>query len=62
MSDVSNGRTGRVMDRVGGCYQLRPLNGGVEWDAAPSNLRPAPLSDALSEAVAEANTRSRKGN
>ncbi|MFJ6569960.1 hypothetical protein ACIQNU_21315 [Streptomyces sp. NPDC091292] len=61
VSDASNGRTGRVMDRVGGCYQLRPLNGGVEWDAQPANLRPVALSDALREGVAEVNARSKKG-
>lgn len=48
-------RVGRVMGHVGPYYQLRPLNGGKEWEADPSALEPATLSDALLTSVAEFN-------
>ncbi|MFI6289385.1 hypothetical protein ACIBCM_32350 [Streptomyces sp. NPDC051018] len=59
--DAATRKVGRVMDRMGSRVQLRPLNGGREWDALPSDLRPAAQSDAMSEAVAEANALSRRG-
>lgn len=61
VKDKATGRVGRVMGHVGGRVQLRPLNGGKEWDAMPANLSPAMQSDALSGRVAEENTRSRQG-
>ncbi|MGR8011272.1 hypothetical protein [Streptomyces hypolithicus] len=59
--DARTGRVGRVMEYVGPCYQLRPLNGGKEWEADSEHLIPAMQSDALSTAVAEANARARWG-
>ncbi|MFI9581946.1 hypothetical protein ACIHCQ_08890 [Streptomyces sp. NPDC052236] len=59
--DASTGRVGRVMGHEGPRYQLRPLNGGKEWEAEPEHLVPVPLSDALRPAVAEANSRTRWG-
>ncbi|MGW1977453.1 hypothetical protein [Streptomyces sp. NPDC001889] len=59
--DAAGKRIGRVMGRVGGRIQLRPLNGGREWDALPEDLTPAVQSDAMSAAVAEANAQSRWG-
>ncbi|MCM2390085.1 hypothetical protein [Streptomyces albipurpureus] len=60
--DTSNkNRIGRVMGHEGPYYQLRPLNGGVEWDALPEHLVPAEQSDAMSAAVAEVNAHSRWG-
>ncbi|GAA2222672.1 hypothetical protein GCM10010232_03880 [Streptomyces amakusaensis] len=53
--DTASRRVGRVMGLVGGRVQLRPLNGGCEWDAMPGDLSPAIQSDAMSAAVAEAN-------
>lgn len=58
----AKGRVGRVMGDVGGRYQLRPLNGGLEWDAKGDGLAPAIQSDALSEAVADVNSRSQQGS
>ncbi|GGZ45533.1 hypothetical protein GCM10010387_45050 [Streptomyces inusitatus] len=55
MRDAASRRVGRVMGLVGGRVQLRPLNGGCEWDAVPGDLSPAIQSDAMSAAVAEAN-------
>ncbi|MFG2140289.1 hypothetical protein [Streptomyces sp. NPDC048650] len=59
--DTRTGRVGRVMGHVGPRYQLRPLNGGKEWEADPDHLSPAAQSDALSAAVGEANARTRWG-
>ncbi|MFF4735886.1 hypothetical protein ACFY2W_08335 [Streptomyces sp. NPDC001262] len=36
--DTGSNRTGKVMDKVGPRYQLRPLSGGREWEADPDNL------------------------
>ncbi|MFE5855792.1 hypothetical protein ACFQ61_21615 [Streptomyces sp. NPDC056500] len=57
--DVQTRRVGRVMDREGGYIQLRPLNGGVEWDALPEHVVPAEQSDAMSAEVARVNAQSR---
>ncbi|MFF0446956.1 hypothetical protein ACFYT4_11155 [Streptomyces sp. NPDC004609] len=59
--DAATRKVGRVMDRMGLRVQLRPLNGGREWDALPEDLSPAAQSDAMSAAVAEANAQSRQG-
>lgn len=56
--DARTGRVGRVMGHVGPYVQLRPLNGGTEWDARPEDLTPAQQSDALSPDVAAVNARS----
>lgn len=58
----AKGRVGRVMGVVGGRFQLRPLNGGLEWDTKADELTPAIQSDALSGAVSEVNSRSRWGS
>ncbi|MCM2389155.1 hypothetical protein [Streptomyces albipurpureus] len=55
------GRVGRVMGRVGPHYQLRPLNGGVEWEAPAEDLAPAEQSDAMRADVIKANADSRTG-
>ncbi|MFJ8231692.1 hypothetical protein ACIQ9E_17305 [Streptomyces sp. NPDC094448] len=56
--DTATRRIGRVMDRVGGLYQLRPLKGGLEWDAHGGTLHPVTASDLLSAEVAVVNARS----
>ncbi|MFD3511649.1 hypothetical protein [Streptomyces sp. NPDC058657] len=53
-------RVGRVMGHVGPYIQLRPLAGGREWDADPSQLRTLNQSELLSALVAVANARSRQ--
>lgn len=57
--DVGTKKVGRVMGLVGPYVQLRPVGGGLEWDAHPENLRPATTAEALSAGVALANARSR---
>lgn len=57
--DTNSGRIGEVMGFVGPYVQLRPLGGGIEWDACPDRLEPVAPSDALRPSVARANARSR---
>jgi len=47
------------MGFVGPYVQLRPVGGGVEWDAAPDRLRSVSLAEALSAGLAVTNARSR---
>lgn len=59
VEDTSSRRVGKVMDFVGPLVQLRPIGGGLEWDADPGKLRPLAPYEALSAGVAVANARSR---
>ncbi|MFE9253999.1 hypothetical protein [Streptomyces sp. NPDC006879] len=59
--DLGTGKIGFVMGEVGGKVQLRPLNGGKEWDAEPSTVRPAPAREELSARLAATNNQSRWG-
>ncbi|GHJ19489.1 hypothetical protein TPA0909_11030 [Streptomyces albus] len=58
VKDARTGRVGVVMDRLGSLYQVRPLNGGREWDVHPRHMVTAIQSDALSSRLAELNHRS----
>ncbi|WP_405831959.1 hypothetical protein [Streptomyces sp. NBC_01176] len=58
--DTARDRVGRVMGHEGPYLQVRPLGGGVEWDAEPGHLRPLSQDELLSALVAEANARSRR--
>lgn len=58
--DTKTDRVGRVMGYEGKYVQLRPLEGGREWDVHPDCLEPVPLSSALSGSVARLNDRSRR--
>ncbi|MEW2498221.1 hypothetical protein AB0942_32495 [Streptomyces nodosus] len=51
-------RVGEIVDHVGPHWQLKPVGGGREWDAA-GPLRPATQAERLSSDVALANARSR---
>ncbi|MFE3094360.1 hypothetical protein ACFXG1_11085 [Streptomyces sp. NPDC059248] len=59
--DVVRKKVGRVMDRTYGRYWLRPIGGGIEWDAPAADLRPVTTAELLADAVAEVNERSSKG-
>jgi hypothetical protein len=59
VEDTGAQRIGRVMGFEGPYVQLRPVDGGREWDARSDRLRPATLAEALSAGVAAANARSR---
>ncbi|MER6913732.1 hypothetical protein ABT354_18850 [Streptomyces sp. NPDC000594] len=53
-------RVGTVMGHVGPYVQLRPPEGGLEWDACPEDIQPASASDRLRERVAERNANSER--
>ncbi|MCF0077720.1 hypothetical protein LZ269_09895 [Streptomyces lomondensis] len=59
VEDTGGKKVGKVMGFIGLYVQLRPVGGGVEWDAKPEKLRPVTVADALSAGVAVANARSR---
>nr|WP_250306275.1 hypothetical protein [Streptomyces sp. A 4/2] len=59
--DGATGRVGEVRGHGGPYVQLRPVNGGKEWDAKPEQVEPVGMSELLSARVAEANARSRNG-
>ncbi|MFB8773327.1 hypothetical protein [Streptomyces broussonetiae] len=59
--DLVRDRVGVVMGREGPYLQLRPLGGGVEWDADPARTEPLTATEVLQARVAEANARSRRG-
>jgi hypothetical protein len=48
------------MDHERSCLQLRPLGGGIEWDADPARVEPMSSAELLKARVAEANARSRR--
>jgi hypothetical protein len=56
--DEATSRVGRVVDRIGPYWQLKPPAGGREWDAH-GPLRPVTRTEQLSCAVALVNARSR---
>lgn len=60
--DTRTDKIGRVMGYEGPYVQLRPLDGGKEWDVPPEHVDPVPLSTALSGAIADLNGRSQRTN
>jgi len=59
--DVSRDRIGEFRGEWAGMWALRPLRGGVEWDAKPGDVRPVTAEQALRAKVEVANRRSRRG-
>jgi len=57
--DTGTDKVGEVMGFVGPYVQVRPVGGGVEWDARPELLRPVSEPEALSARVAVAKARPR---
>ncbi|HEY8978533.1 MAG TPA: hypothetical protein VIU15_02990 [Streptomyces sp.] len=57
--DVSRDRIGEFRGEWAGLWALRPLRGGVEWDAKPGDVRPVTAEQALRAKVEAANRRSR---
>ncbi|MEU5977915.1 hypothetical protein [Streptomyces sp. NPDC047315] len=57
--DVVMKRVGVVMAKYPTRYYLRPPRGGYEWEAPPSELRPATTADLISPALTEINANSR---
>ncbi|MCZ7416026.1 hypothetical protein [Streptomyces sp. WMMC897] len=58
--DTGSDRVGVVMAYEGPYVQLRPLLGGLEWDAEPDALVPLDSGERLRAHVAELNARSRR--
>ncbi|MFF7726054.1 hypothetical protein [Streptomyces sp. NPDC008001] len=59
--DTRTNRLGQVVDLRTGRVQLRPPEGGVEWDCPPEHTRPASEAEALRARVARLNAVSRWG-
>ncbi|MFE2426354.1 hypothetical protein ACFXJ5_06290 [Streptomyces sp. NPDC059373] len=59
--DTARGEVGEVRGHVGPYVQMRPQDGGLEWDARPENIRPLSAAETLSAKVAQANRRSGGG-
>ncbi|WP_262505546.1 hypothetical protein [Streptomyces sp. TRM68367] len=59
--DTASGRIGVVMGEVGARVQIRPLCGGVEWDAMPDNVVAPTAREELSARLAIKNGNSRDG-
>ncbi|MFH8788889.1 hypothetical protein [Streptomyces roseoverticillatus] len=54
--DASKGKVGQVMGHEGPCFQLRPLQGGREWEARPEDVRLATDAERLSAKAQAANS------
>ncbi|MEU2555359.1 hypothetical protein ABZ589_27385 [Streptomyces sp. NPDC013313] len=59
--DTASGRIGVLMDEVGARVQIRPVSGGVEWDAMPDNVVAPTAREVLSARLAIKNGNSRDG-
>ncbi|WP_078509029.1 hypothetical protein [Streptomyces zinciresistens] len=57
--DTSRNRVGEFRGVAGPYWSLRPIGGGVEWEASPEHVRPADPAERLSAETARANARSR---
>ncbi|NBM20790.1 hypothetical protein GUY61_35790 [Streptomyces sp. GC420] len=53
--DARSGDVGRVMGHVGGRLQLRPPNGGREWDCPLEAVAPLPPTEVLRARVRRLN-------
>ncbi|MQS07861.1 hypothetical protein FNX48_011950 [Streptomyces sp. IF17] len=58
--DTKQNRVGVIMGRTGSYVQLRPEEGGLEWDVKPEDLRLLTAAERLWPKVREANSRSTK--
>jgi hypothetical protein len=59
--DTASGRIGVVMGEVGARVQIRPVGGGIEWDAMPDNVVAPTAREELSARLAIRNGNSRDG-
>ncbi|MFC7817809.1 hypothetical protein ACFUTR_24580 [Streptomyces sp. NPDC057367] len=59
--DTASGRIGVVMGEVGARVQIRPMGGGIEWDAMPDNVVAPTAREELSARHAIRNGNSRGG-
>ena len=59
--DTATGRIGIVMGTIGGRVQMRPVRGGIEWDAMPDKVAALKAREELSARLAVRNGNSRVG-
>lgn len=59
--DTASGRIGVVMGEVGARVQIRPIGGGVEWDARPDDVVALTAREELSARLSIRNGNSRDG-
>ena len=59
--DTGTGRTGIVMGEIGGRVQMRPVSGGIEWDAMPDKVVALGAREELSARLSVRNGNSRVG-
>ncbi|MEV0000041.1 hypothetical protein [Streptomyces sp. NPDC050848] len=59
--DMASGRIGVVMGEVGGRVQLRPMRGGIEWEAMPGDVVAPMAREELSARLDVKNSNSRAG-
>ena len=59
--DSARGRIGVVMGEIGGRVQIRPLRGGIEWDAMPDQVVALSAREELSARLTVKNGNSQVG-
>jgi hypothetical protein len=59
--DQKTGRIGIVMGEIGGRVQMRPVGGGIEWEAMPGDVVAPKAREQLSARLAVKNNNSRVG-
>ncbi|WP_432137527.1 MULTISPECIES: hypothetical protein [unclassified Streptomyces] len=59
MMDTSCNRVGEFCGVAGPYWSLRPIGGGIEWEAEPRRVRPADPMERLHAETARVNARSR---
>ncbi|MEU9335173.1 hypothetical protein AB0D49_18675 [Streptomyces sp. NPDC048290] len=59
MLDTARDRIGEFRGVAGPYWFLRPMRGGIEWEANPEHVRPATPAERLHAETARANARSR---
>ncbi|MBL1081764.1 hypothetical protein JK359_07175 [Streptomyces actinomycinicus] len=57
--DPATGKVGEYRDRAGPYVMLRPVGGGVEWEADPDAVRPATDRERIGATVRAVNHRAR---
>ncbi|MFB7198257.1 hypothetical protein [Streptomyces sp. NPDC056240] len=60
-NDSAKERIGIVIGEIGGCVQMRPIDGGDGWDAIPDKVVPLSARKELSARLAVKNNNSQVG-
>ncbi|MFG2560256.1 hypothetical protein [Streptomyces sp. NPDC048496] len=59
--DTKADRFGVVMGTIGGLIQLRPISGGLSWEAEPDGIEVLSVRQELTVRLAALNAESRRG-